>query len=61
MRYDALLSMVVYTFATLVFYILGATVLHRLPDGAGDPEGMRMVATLAEAFVPVFGTSERLP
>lgn len=60
MRYDALLSMVVYTFATLVFYILGATVLHRLPDGAGDPEGMRMVATLAEAFVPVFGTSARL-
>lgn len=60
LRYDAALSMVVYTFATVAFYVLGATVLHRLPGGAGDPEGMRMVSTLAEAYVPVFGDYARL-
>ena len=59
MRYDAFLCMLVYTVATLVFYVLGATVLHRLPEGAGDPEGMRMVSTLAEAYVPVFGNAAR--
>lgn len=26
-----------------------------MPDGSGDPEGMRMVHTLAKAYVPVFG------
>ena len=59
MKIDAWLSMVVYTFATLAFYILGATVLHRLPEDSGDPEGMRMVSTLAEAYVPVFGDYAR--
>lgn len=53
MNYDAFLSMFVYTFATVAFYVLGAAVLHR--EGR-DPEGMRMVSTLAAAYAPVFGT-----
>lgn len=52
MRYDAWLSMVVYTFATVAFYILGACVLNRIGE---DPDGMRMVNTLAAAYLPVFG------
>lgn len=56
MHYDAFLSMVIYTTATLVFYVLGAAVLNRL---GGDPEGMRMVKTLADAYVPTFGAYAR--
>jgi Mn2+/Fe2+ NRAMP family transporter len=59
MHYDVWLSMLVYTTGTVAFFILGATVLHRLPDGSGDPEGMSMVSTLAEAYVPVFGAYAR--
>lgn len=49
---DALVSMAVYTVATLAFYLMGVAVLH---DAGRDPEGMRMVTTLAFAYVPVFG------
>lgn len=52
MKFDAFASMVVYTVATLAFFWMGVAVLHR--KGL-DPSGMRMVATLAEAYVPVFG------
>lgn len=52
MLYDALASMVIYTVATLAFYIMGVAVLYK--DGI-DPDGMRMVSTLATAYVPVFG------
>ena len=52
MRWDAWASMIVYTFATVAFYLLGAAVLKR----AGlNPEGSQMVRTLAEMYVPVFG------
>ena len=57
MTYDSLLSMVVYTVSTLAFYLLGAAVLHR--EGQ-DPDGMRMVAELASAYVPVFGEYAKL-
>jgi Mn2+/Fe2+ NRAMP family transporter len=52
MRIDAWLSMVVYTFATMAFYLLGAAVLWRasLNPAKGD-----MIRTLAEMYVPVFG------
>ncbi len=49
---DALVSMVVYTVATLAFYLMGVAVLH---NAGRDPEGMRMVTTLAFAYEPVFG------
>lgn len=52
MQYDAFVSMVIYTIATLSFYLMGAAVLYK--EGR-DPEGMRMVSTLSEAYVPVFG------
>jgi Mn2+/Fe2+ NRAMP family transporter len=52
MRWDAWLSMVVYTLSTVVFYLLGATVLHR----AGlVPEGNELIRTLSAMFEPVFG------
>ena len=57
MRTDALFSLLVYTLVTLAFYFIGAAVLHR--DGS-DPDGMRMVSTLATAYVPVFGEYARL-
>jgi len=57
MRWDAMASMVIYTFATVAFYLLGAAVLHR----AGlDPEGNQMIRVLAEMYVPVFGQWARL-
>ena len=52
MHYDAFLSMVIYTLATMAFYVMGVCVLYR--DGQ-DPEGIRMVSTLASAYAPVFG------
>ncbi|MFV0443570.1 MAG: Nramp family divalent metal transporter [Planctomycetaceae bacterium] len=52
MHWDAFISMIVYTVATVAFYLMGAAVLY----GEGrDPDGMRMVGTLAAAYVPVFG------
>ncbi len=52
MHWDAWCSMVIYTFATLAFYILGAAVLHR----AGEiPSDDALIRTLADMYVPVFG------
>ncbi len=52
MQYDAWCSMVIYTFATVAFYLLGAAVLWR----AGlDPGGMQLVNTLRRMYEPVFG------
>lgn len=52
MRWDAWCSMVVYTLATVAFYLLGAGVLHR---SGLNPSGNQMIATLAEMYRPVFG------
>lgn len=52
MKYDAFLSMIIYTVATLAFFVMGVAVMYQ--NGL-DPEGMRMVSTLAEQYVPVFG------
>jgi Mn2+/Fe2+ NRAMP family transporter len=49
---DAWLSMAVYTFATVAFYLLGATVLWRT---GLNPAGNNMIRVLAEMYVPVFG------
>jgi Mn2+/Fe2+ NRAMP family transporter len=49
---DAWVSMIVFTIATVAFYILGATVLHR--QGL-HPEKSRMIETLSEMYVPAFG------
>jgi Mn2+/Fe2+ NRAMP family transporter len=52
MYLDAWVSMVVFTVATVAFYILGATVLYR--QGL-VPEKSEMIATLSEMYVPAFG------
>lgn len=54
LRYDAFASMVVYTIATIAFFITGSAVLFR---SGLDPEGVRMVSTLGEAYRPVFGAT----
>ncbi|MCH7686202.1 MAG: polysaccharide biosynthesis protein [Planctomycetes bacterium] len=56
MHYDAFASMVIYTIATLAFFVMGVAVMHK--QGL-DPEGMRMVSTLLEQYVPVFGDFAR--
>jgi len=50
---DAWTSMVVYTFVTVAFYLLGAAVLGRI---GLDPTGRDMVRTLAAMYIPVFGS-----
>lgn len=52
MYLDAWFSMVVFTVATVAFYVLGATVLHR--QGL-HPERSKMIETLSEMYVPAFG------
>ena len=51
MHVDAWGSMVIYTFATIAFFLLGASVLHRV---GLNPEKTEMVRTLAVMFQPVF-------
>ena len=51
MHFDAWGSMVIYTFATIAFFLLGASVLHRV---GLNPEKEDMVRTLAVMFQPVF-------
>lgn len=52
MQFDAWGSLVVYTFATLAFYMLGAAVLWRSGLNPGNDD---MVRTLGQMYVPVFG------
>ena len=53
MNLDAWVSMVVFTVATVCFYFLGATVLHRQQL---NPKGSDMIATLSQMYVPMFGS-----
>ena len=52
MRWDAWCSMIVYTFATIAFYLLGATILGRV---GLDPKGPEMIRYLSVMYLPVFG------
>jgi Mn2+/Fe2+ NRAMP family transporter len=56
MKYDAWLSMAVYTIGTLCFYLLGAAILHRQGEVVGDVGAM---ATLAGIYVHTFGEPGR--
>ncbi len=51
MLFDAWGAMIIYTFATIAFYLLGAAILHRLHLNPPDQD---LVRTLAVMFVPVF-------
>lgn len=52
LRCDAWCSMLIYTFATLAFYLLGAAVLWRQNRHLADNQ---IVYTLSQMYVPVFG------
>jgi Mn2+/Fe2+ NRAMP family transporter len=52
MYWDAALSMVVYTFMTVAFYLLGAAILHA--QGL-QPEGIETVSTLARMYTDSLG------
>ncbi len=52
MRWDAWCSMVVYTFATVAFYLLGAAVLNRI---GLIPDNNDLILTLCTMYQPVFG------
>ena len=52
MHYDAFASMMIYTIATIAFFIMGVAVMH---SQGLNPSGMRMVSTLMEQYVPIFG------
>lgn len=52
LRWDAWCSMVVYTFATVAFYLLGAAVLNR--EGI-NPSDDQLVPELTRMYVHVFG------
>lgn len=56
MRLDAWVSMLVYTLATLSFYVLGASVLHGQTRGQGLPDTVdRLMTVLARMYEPVMG------
>ena len=52
MRWDAWCSMVIYTFATVAFYLLGAAVLNRQEV---NPSGDQLIPVLTRMYVQVFG------
>ena len=56
MRLDAWFSMVVFTVATVAFYLLGAAVLH--PQGL-NPQGSDMIRTLSAMYVRPLGAWTR--
>lgn len=56
MHLDAWVSMMVYTVATVAFYLLGAAVLHRDTSGQGLPGSVGgMLQVLSRMYVPVLG------
>ena len=57
LKWDAWASLVIYTFATVAFYLLGAAILGRT---GLNPSGAEMVRTLSEMYVPVFGESAQV-
>jgi Mn2+/Fe2+ NRAMP family transporter len=57
MQWDAWASMVVYTFATIAFFLLGAAILGRT---GLDPEKNEMIRYLAVMYEPVFGSAAQM-
>ena len=57
MHWDSWGAMVVYTFCTIAFYLLGAAILGRT---GLLPEGSDMIQTLSTMYEPVFGSSARV-
>jgi len=57
MHWDAWCSMLVYTFATIAFYLLGAAVLGR---SGLNPGGSDLIRTLSVMYEPVFGSTAQI-
>jgi Mn2+/Fe2+ NRAMP family transporter len=53
LQWDAWCSMIVYTFTTIAFYLVGAAILGRT---GLNPKGDELVRTLGEMYAPVFGS-----
>ena len=54
MQWDAWCSLLIYTFATIAFYILGAAVLGR---SGLNPDKNELIQTLTVMYEPVFGVA----
>jgi Mn2+/Fe2+ NRAMP family transporter len=54
MQWDAWCSLLVYTFATIAFYVLGAAVLGR---SGLNPDKNELIQTLTVMYEPVFGSA----
>ncbi|MCS7338715.1 MAG: Nramp family divalent metal transporter, partial [Verrucomicrobiae bacterium] len=52
MRTDIAIALAIYTFATLAFFILGATILHGTQQ---VPSGIDLVRTLSQMYTRTFG------
>lgn len=52
MRVDITMALFVYTFATIAFFLLGASVLHGRDE---IPEGLNMIETLSQMYTESFG------
>ncbi len=52
MRIDAVVAMILYTAATVAFYLLGAAILHRMGK---VPAGSEMIQTLSNVFTQTMG------
>jgi hypothetical protein len=56
MQLDAWVSMVIYTIATVAFFLLGAAVLHDGTDAGGLPDRVdEMINTLVRMYEPALG------
>ena len=52
MRLDISVALVIYTFATIAFFLLGATILH---DARNVPTGLDMIRSLSQMYTQTFG------
>ncbi|RUL85713.1 Nramp family divalent metal transporter [Tautonia sociabilis] len=56
MQLDAWVSMVIYTIATVAFFLLGASVLHGQTEAGGLPDRVdEMIAALVQMYEPALG------
>lgn len=52
MRVDIAIALVIYTFATIAFFVLGATILHGMQE---VPRGLDLIGTLSQMYTRTFG------
>lgn len=59
---DAWVSCIVFTVATVAFFVLGATILHAkvVTENVPPPQGPKMILALSEMYVHTFGSWTKL-